>query len=137
MLKALFEPYTRGADNPVTSGPEFIRYMVNLYRGPKEERTYQSSQLNAIEQNAMTTGQIQGRCNQYVKECQEIYNRIRNLPKQLNPDTDEKTVTLVKENARKAAVLYNAYNSIIHMYFEVKLEQSMNYRIILKKFYQM
>ena len=137
MLEKLFEPYSRNAQDPVTSATLFIRHLLIEYRGEKAERKYNESQIPAIEKNAMATADITGRCQAYLNDCTRLFNNVKQLEKQLTPNTDEKVITMVKENARKAAVLYNSYSSLIHMYFEVRLEQSMNYRIILKRFYQM
>lgn len=137
MLKELFKPYSQGAEVEVTTAPLMTKHLVAQYRTDKRERTYQQSDIPAIEKNAMSTREIENRCNSYVNTCTQLYGTIRNLEKELRPDADEKEITTVRENARKAAVLYNTYNSMIHSYFELRLESAMNYRIILKKFYQM
>jgi hypothetical protein len=137
MLKVLFKPYTQGAETEVSSAPNMTKYLVANYRTDKRERTYRQTDIPAIERNAMNTSEISNRCNSYINTCTQLYGSIRNLEKELRPDADEKQISTIRENARKAAVLYNTYNSIIHSYFELRLEASMNYRIILKKFYQM
>lgn len=136
MLKVLFKPYSDGAETEVSSAPLMVKHLVNTYRSEKRERTYQQSDIPAIERNAMSTAEIRNRCNSYINSCTQLYTAIRNLEKELRPDADEKVISTVRENARKASVLYNTYNSMVHAYFELRLEQSMNYRIILKRFYQ-
>ena len=137
MGEVLFKPYCRDSKDPVTSAPEFIKYMVNNYRGEKSEKLYRSDQLGAIERNAMSAREISNQCQAYLRDAEAQYGRIKMLQNQLNNNSDEKVVELVKKNASKAATLYGIYNSVIHMYYEVRLEQSMNYRIVLKRFYHM
>ena len=137
MLEALFKPYTRDAKDPILSGAEFVKYMVNSYRGEKAERIYSSDQLGAIERNAMSSREISNQCNAYLRDCEALFHKVRAMENQLSPQAEEKEIEMVQRNAQKASVLYNTYNAIVHMYYEVRLEQSMNYRIILKKFYQM
>lgn len=135
MLKVLFEPYCKDSDTEITSAPAFVKYLVASYRSDKRERNYEAKDIPAIERNAMNTEEIRNRCSLYINNCTRIYSKIRNLEREMIPSADEKTVSLIRENARKAAILYNTYNSLIHSYFELRLEQAMNYRIILKKFY--
>jgi len=137
MIETLLQPYTRNSQEPVTTAPAFIKYIVGEYRGEKQERTYRFSDIPAIEKNAMRTSEIKNRCTAFTNEAQRLYGRVRNLERELTPNTDPKVITQVKENARKATVLYNVYISLIKSYFELRLEQSMNYRLILARFYQM
>lgn len=137
MLKVLFKPYSQGSEIEITSAPLMTKHLVSQYRTDKRERTYRNTDIPAIERNAMSTAEIRNRCNSYVNSCSQLYSSVRNLERELRPDAEEKVITTVKENARKAAVLYNTYNSLIHAYFELRLESAMGYRIILKRFYQM
>lgn len=141
MLEVLFSPYVHqggNASGPIKSTPEFVKFLVESYRGEKQEFVYRASQISDIERNAMMTTEINTRCNAYIKAAEGAYNRIKTLEYQIRRNTDsEKVITMIQENARKASVLYNAYNALVSAYFEARLEQSLNYRVILKKFYQM
>ena len=135
MIETLFKPYTTNAKDPVTTAPAFVKYIVGEYRSEKQERTYRAVDIPVIEKNAMSTNEIKNRCSAYINECTRLYERVRNLERELKPSDEEANIRKVKENARKAAVLYNTYNSLVHMYFECRVECSVSYRIILKKFY--
>lgn len=139
MIEVLFAPYTKNSKNgPVKSVPEFVKYLVDSYRGEKQEFVYKSSQISEIEKNAMAMGDIRGRCNAYMKAAETSYNQIKSLEFQVNRNqSDEKVLQLISENSRKAATLYNAYSALVSAYFEVRLEQSLNYRVILRKMYEM
>lgn len=141
MLEILFSPYVQRGENvtgPIKTTPEFVKFLVDSYRGEKQEFVYRASQISDIERNAMMTTEINTRCNAYIKAAEGAYNRIKTLEYQIRRNTDsEKVITMIQENARKASVLYNAYNALVSAYFEARLEQSLNYRVILKKFYQM
>lgn len=139
MIETLFAPYTKNAKNgPVKSVPEFVRYLVDSYRGEKQEFVYKASQVSEIEKNAMSMGDIRGRCNAYMQAAEASFNQIKSLESQVNRNqTDEKVLQLIAENSRKAATLYNAYSALVSAYFEVRLEQSLNYRVILRKMYEM
>ncbi len=137
IVEVLLQPYTKDADTPMNTVPLFIRYIVDKYRGEKKELVYVDTQLSQIESNALSTQAIANRCNGYLREAQEAYNKLKSLEYQINrTSTDPEVTKLVASNAAKAATLYNAFTALINAYYELKLEQSLNYRIILKKFYQ-
>ena len=121
----------------IDSIPLFIKYLVTRYRGEKKEFLYRDTQLQQIEANALSTKELAGRCNGYMKSAQDAYMKIKTLEHKISrTSSDEKELNLIASNAAKAATLYNAYATLVHSYYELKLEQSLNYRIILRKFYQ-
>ena len=138
IIEVLLDPYIDGNDKgSIGSINDFIKYLVGKYRGEKKELVYRDTQLPQIEANALSTKDLASRCNNYIRSAQEAYNKLKTLEYQISRNsTDEKVIKLVTSNAAKAATLYNAYSALIHAYYELKLEQSLNYRIILKKFYQ-
>lgn len=138
IVEVLLEPYVDSASkDKVASINDFVRYLVEKYRGEKKELVYRDTQLAEIEANALSTKDLSSKCNTYLRNAQEAYNKLKSLEYQISRNTtDDKVVKLVTANAAKAATLYNAYSALIHAYYELKLEQSLNYRIILKKFYQ-
>ena len=137
MIETLFAPYAKDSKDPINTAPLFVKYLVGNYRGEKAERTYLASDIPNIEPNAMSTRDISNRCKMMHDDCEKLYKNLRKLESSLTASATEEQIKLYKENARKATVLYNTFSSLIRMYFEVRLETSMNYRIILKKFYQM
>ena len=138
VIEVLLDPYlTGGSDIKPTNISEFVKYLVSKYRGDKKELVYRDSQIPQIEANALSTKELASKCNGYLKKAQEAYNKIKTLEYQVSRNSsDDKVVKLVTANAAKAATLYNAYSALLHAYYELKLEQSLNYRAILKKFYQ-
>lgn len=135
MLENLFKPHAQNAKTPIKTAPEFIQYIVGEYRGEKQERTYRASDLPEVEANALRTSELEARCSGYVNKSTQLYSNVKQIRSKMDTMNDKEEIAKAKENARKASILYNAYSSMIHMYFEIKLEQAMNYRIILKKFY--
>lgn len=138
IIEVLLEPYVDGnSKGTISSINDFIKYLVEKYRGEKKELVYHDTQLPQIESIALSTKDLSAKCNTYLKSAQEAYNKLKVLEYQVSRNsTDEKVIKLVTANAAKAATLYNAFSALIHSYYELKLEQSLNYRIILKKFYQ-
>ncbi len=135
MLEKLYEPYCKGTK--VSNTQEFIKYIVSQFRGEKKELVYKESDLPKIEQYALSTKQISTKCNNYIKIAQESYNEIKAIEYVVGKNSkDTKVLQLISNNTMKAATLYNALTTIIKAYYELCLEQSLNYRIILKKFYQ-
>lgn len=139
MIEVLVEPYAKtGSSDKISSIPEFVHYLVNSYRGEKQEFVYKATQIPEIERNAMSMGDIKSRCDTYMQAAENAYNQIKTLEYQVTKNqNDEKVLNLVSENTRKAATLYNAFSALINAYFEVRLEQSLNYRVVLRKFYEM
>ena len=137
IIEVLLAPYIKSNDT-VLSVPDFIKYLTSEYRGEKTEILYRDTQLGQIEAEALnSTAAIATKCNGYLRQAQEAYNKIKVLEYQIKrSETDTKVINLVASNAAKAATLYNAYSALLHAYYELKIEQCLNYRIILKKFYQ-
>lgn len=137
VIEVLLAPYVKDSEIPVTTMDSFIKYLVKSYRGEKKELVYRDTQLAEIEKRALSTQEIANRSNQYLAKAKESYNKLKGLEYQISRNsTDNEVTKLVASNAAKAAVIYNAFSALIHAYYELKLEESLNYRIILKKFYQ-
>lgn len=139
MVEVLIAPYAKNAkDGQPTSIPELVKYLVTQYRGEKKEIVYQEADISSkLEPAAMSTKDLANTCNGFLKKAQEAYNKVKPMEYQIGKNkTDEKVLKLIASNTAKAATLYNAYSAMVHAYYELKLEQSLNYRIILKKFYQ-
>ena len=137
IIETLLEPYVKSSEIPVRTIPDFIKYLVQQFRGEKQELVYSDTQLGAIEANALSTKDISDKCNKYLKDAQSAYDKIRTLEYQIGKSaSDEKVISLISANAAKASILYNAYSALVSALYELKVEESLNYRIILKKFYQ-
>lgn len=137
MIETLLAPYCKDAETPVTSIQEFVRYIVGKYRGDKKELVYKDTEIPRIEQLAVKTEKIRTKCNSYLNTAKESYNQVKSLRYLINRNSgNEKVIKLITSNTAKAAELYNAYSALISTYFELKLEESLNYRLILRKFYQ-
>ena len=114
-----------------------MRYIVGKYRGDKKELVYKDTEIPRIEQLAVKTEKIRTKCNSYLNTAKESYNQVKSLRYLINRNSgNEKVIKLITSNTAKAAELYNAYSALISTYFELKLEESLNYRLILRKFYQ-
>lgn len=136
-ITVLLEPYVDSSDIKVDSMSSYIKYLVSKYRGNKKEIVFTGSQLPIIEANALSTKAIADKCNAYLKSAQVSYNKLKELEYQISrTSANEEVNKLVMSNTSKAAMIYNAYVTLVEAYYELRLEQSLNYRIILKKFYQ-
>ena len=137
IIEELLSPYVKDSDIPVTTVDGYIKYVVKNYRGEKKELIYRDTQLAQIEKYAMSTQEISSRSNKYLTKAKDAYSKLKDLEHQISRNSNNDEVAkLVASNAAKAAVLYNAFSALIHAYYELKLEESLNYRIILRKFYQ-
>ena len=137
IIEVLLAPYAKDSDIPVTTIDGYVKYLVKAYRGEKKEIVYRDTQLGEIEKYALSTNEIANRSNQYLSKAKEAYSKLKGLEYQISrTSASDEVIKLVAANASKAAVLYNAFSALIHAYYELKLEQSLNYRIILRKFYQ-
>jgi hypothetical protein len=135
IVEKLIEPHIEGAE--IKTIPQFMKYLIEKYRGEKAEYVYNQSQLAQIEKMAMSTSDLNRRCNEYIRRANTMYNELKLFQSQASrANSDTKTLNLIASNAAKAAELYNIYSSIINFYYEAKLEQSLNSRALLKKFYQ-
>ena len=134
-ISTLLSPYVKDAN--VNTIPKFIKYMTSEFRGEKKELVYRANQLPNIEKFALSTKDLQTKCEQYSRNATTTFNRLKALEFQIRRNSDNKQLLeMVAQNMSKASLLYNAYSSILHTYFELKLEEALNYRQILKRFYQ-
>ena len=135
MLQNLFSPYMDKPENVTVT--KFISYATNKFRGEKKELIYRSTQLPLIEKFAISTKDVSTRCENYIKTVESSFNRLKSLEYQIRRNSEnQRLLELISQNVSKAAILYNAYSALVHTYFELKLEQSLNYRQLLKRFYQ-
>lgn len=135
MISVLLEPYTH--DDSIDSINGFIKYLVDKFRGQKKELTFNISQVSNIEAIALSVNKLVERCNGYVKGAETAYNRVKTIEFHIKRSTNnEEVLRAASNNIARASVLYNAYSALVQGYYELKLEQCLNYRVILKKFYQ-
>ena len=135
-LEVLFSPYIDKGQQ-ISSASEFIKYIVGRYRGEKKTIVYNDTQLPQIEARALSTKKLSAIFNGYLRTAGEAANKVKVLENQIRRHSQsEKEINIIAKNAAKASMLYNTYSALVHAYYEIKLEQSLNYRIILKKFYQ-
>jgi hypothetical protein len=135
IIEKLIEPY---CDNEnITTIPQFMKYLIEKYRGEKSEYVYTSAQIPQIEKMAMSTSDLNRKCNEFIRTANVLYNELKIFQSQASRAHDDtETLNIIASNASKAAELYNAYTAIINFYYEAKLEQSLNSRALLKRFYQ-
>ena len=139
MIKTLVVPYIHGDDKDnINNIKDFIRYIIKEFRGEKKEIVYHANQIPQIEAKALSTKELAGVFNGYMREAETAYKNIKSFEFQVKrtQNVDEKVLKLVMANTSKATVLYNAYDALVHAYFEARLEQCLAYRLVLKKFYQ-
>lgn len=134
IIKVLISPYVK--NDSIDTIPRFTKYITDNFRGEKKELVYRAAQLPLIEKYALSTKDVITRCEVYQKSVTASYNRIKNIEYQIRRSDDTQLQNMMVQNITKATLLFNAYTTILHLYFELKLEESLNYRELLKRFYQ-
>ena len=139
MLTQLFSKYAKGEyfKDPPTSTQEFVRGMILQYRGEKKEFTYKDTQVNQLERLGTNTREIFAATNSMINEMNGMYGRLKMLPNKVQHNTDDKVLRKIKTSAYKAAILMDAYATLVQSYYEAKLEYTLSYRVILKHMYHM
>ena len=135
MIQVLLEPYVNR--EPIETIAGFIKYLIGKFRGEKKELLFNINQVSNIEALALSTNKLSERCNAYIKGAETSYTKIKAIEFHIKRSTNNSEVLRAASNSvARAATLYNAYSALIQGYYELKLEQCLNYRQILKRFYQ-
>lgn len=136
LLQILFSPYSENNAN-INTTDKFLVYLTKKFRGDKKVLTYTQNQLPIIEKMSLSSTALSKKCQLLLRNVQASYNKMKGIEYRVRRDANNKKVNeMAVQNLAKASILYNTYSTLIHGYFELKLEQILNYRQILKRFYQ-
>lgn len=136
LLQTLFAPYSENNAN-INTTDKFLVYLTKKFRGDKKVLTYTQNQLPIIEKMSLSSTALSKKCQLLLRNVQASYNKMKGIEYRVRRDANNKKVNeMAVQNLAKASILYNTYSTLMHGYFELKLEQILNYRQILKRFYQ-
>ena len=136
LYKHVFEKM--GCPNDITDVNLLYDYMRKIYRGQKRETLYTSNNTRNYYNITMSYGKMESEINAKNTLMRQQVSVLRtNLS---NITKNDRAVDVVKKRAMKqatnASLLYNLYSNILTMYFELKTECIMSYRIVLKRLYR-
>lgn len=114
----------------------FIREMIDTFRGPKKEQMWSQSSIPQLMIIAKGTSTLSSKCNDIINECKNSVNVLKALEAKARMQNTTEGILNISRRVTKATAIYNSLLAISRMYFELKLEEALSARILLKKFYQ-
>lgn len=125
------------SSSDVTDIPSLFRYMQIQYRGKKSEQTYTQQQLPQLIKLAESHDGIAVQMNKYLTEAQVFHNAMKGYRNQMSsPNISDEQRKDFLTMLNKGTKIFNAYRSFLDYVYELRVEKSMNYRVIVQKFYQ-
>lgn len=119
-------------------GPDvqsFTREMIDRFRGEKKESMHNQSEIPTLIAQAKGTGELSSKCNEMIRECKNSVNVLKAIEAKARVQNTSEGLLDISRRVNKAVSLYNTLLTLTRMYFELKLEQSLSARMLLKKFY--
>lgn len=134
ILIELFKPYSRNVQ--IKNAKTFIHDFLLNVRGEKKNLKYTTSNLGEIERIALNSiSAINQKMKMHEEKSKRIEATLRQIEFKLTRMQDKDGVIRIKENMQKASILATTYSTLLQSYQELKLEEVLNYRAILRKFY--
>ena len=119
-------------------GPDvqtFTREMIDRFRGEKKESMHNQSEIPTLMIQAKGTGELSSKCNEMIRECKDSVNVLKAIEAKARIQNTSEGLLDISRRVNKAVSLYNTLLALTRMYFELKLEESLSARMLLKKFY--
>lgn len=119
-------------------GPDvqtFTREMIDRFRGEKKESMHNQSEIPTLMIQAKGTGELSSKCNEMIRECKDSVNVLKAIEAKARIQNTSEGLLDISRRVNKAVSLYNTLLTLTRMYFELKLEESLSARMLLKKFY--
>ena len=126
-------------DKTQEGGPDvqsFTREMIDTYRGKKEEKLWSQSQIPELMRVAQGSNQLTTKCNELINKCKNSVNALKVTEAKARAQTTADGIMDISRRVTKATSIYNTLLTLTRMYFELKLEEALSARMLLKKFYQ-
>lgn len=120
-------------------GPDvqsFTREMIDTYRGQKEEKMWSQSQIPELMRVAQGSNQLTTKCNELINKCKNSVNALKLAEAKARVQNTADGIMNISRRVTKATSIYNTLLTLTRMYFELKLEEALSARMLLKKFYQ-
>ena len=76
------------------------------------------------------------KCNNMINECKNTVNVLKGIEAKARTQQTSEALLNISRRVNKAMSIYNAFLTLTQMYFELKLEECLAARMLLKKFYQ-
>lgn len=131
MLSFFTKEKTEGGPDVQT----FTREMIDRFRGEKKEAMHNQSEIPTLMIQAKGTGELSSKCNEMIRECKNSVNVLKAIEAKARVQNTSEGLLDISRRVNKAVSLYNTFLALTRMYFELKLEESLSARMLLKKFY--
>ena len=120
-------------------GPDvqsFTREMIDTFRGEKSEKMFSQSQIPVLMTVAKGSNELTSKCNELINKCKNSVNKLKLIEARARAQNTTEGITNISRRVTKATSIYNTLLTLSRMYFELKLEEALSARMLLKKFYQ-
>lgn len=114
----------------------FSREMIDTFRGKKEEKVWNQSHIPTLIQIAQGSTKMGAKYNEVINRCKNSINSLKQLQVQARTQKSTEQLKEITQRVNKCMAIYNALVTINRMYFELKTEEILSARELLKKFYQ-
>ena len=84
---------------------------------------------------AKSTSELSAKCNDIIRQCKNSVNTLKAIEMKARIQNTSEGLLEISRRVNKAVNIYNTLLTLTRMYFELKLEQSLSARMLLKKFY--
>lgn len=120
-------------------GPDvqtFSREMIDTFRGQKQEKMWNQSSIPMLMIQSKGSADLSTKCNNMINECKNTVNVLKGIEAKARTQQTSEALLNISRRVNKAMSIYNTFLTLTQMYFELKLEQCLAARMLLKKFYQ-
>jgi len=116
----------------------YFQYIKKLFRGKKQEKVIMQ---DTIRYHMSVLDSYKPLTNRLNIDKASMFSQIHTLRSKLKistskPDTPDETKRVVARQMKNVAMIYNMYGTFIGIFYQLKVEQMLNSRIVLKRFYQ-
>lgn len=126
-----------GFSSEVVDEPSLFHYLRQSFRGNKTQKIIKKASIeyytNVVRGTKKFTTILTGKLNDLSNKTNSIESKLRVASGSANISDDSKRKMI--SQMKNISVLYNLYSTVVHSIFELRTEEVMAARIILKKFY--
>lgn len=135
-VSMIFAKYSEDTQQAEFDMHVFLQEVTKKFRGEKKEALHTQSEITALMQTAQSVAGLNAECNQWISKCQMSLNNLKNLQSKARMSKTTQNLKDITDRIAKAQSIYNGYLSYLRYYFELRLEESLSARVLLRKFYQ-
>lgn len=130
-------------DKNITSPEKFSEYLIQEFRGDKKRLNFPGgANISKYRNISLSTKTYSPMIKNWIESAKKIKDAASQFDSkhklntsQMSPTEDEKYKEKIRRNIGLVANLFTGYSRIANQYFEMRLEYSRNYQIILRNFY--